>query len=149
MQPDESNKSSSPLVIKSANNDSDWRLEEGDKPSRAVQVVKELHSRHTAFSCNVDMSLLLMCCMECCWLKLLHNSSDLCFLSCTAAVICSCSCVDSNAAMLMQISQADQAMARLHQAVWLPCICSSLSCGAVSAKKCTSRLSGTADLKLS
>ena len=45
LQPDESTKSSSPLVIKSANNDADWRLEEGDKPSRALQVVQELHSR--------------------------------------------------------------------------------------------------------
>ena len=48
VQPNASNRSSSPLVIKSANNDSDWRLEEGDKPSRALQVVKELHARYSA-----------------------------------------------------------------------------------------------------
>ena len=57
MQPDESNRSSSPLVIKSANNDSDWRLEEGDKPSRALQVVKELHSRYSTCSLVVDVTV--------------------------------------------------------------------------------------------
>lgn len=57
MQPDESNRSSSPLVIKSANNDSDWRLEEGDKPSRALQVVKELHSRYSTSSLVLDVTV--------------------------------------------------------------------------------------------
>ena len=57
MQPDESNRSSSPLVIKSANNDSDWRLEEGDKPSRALQVVKELHSRYSISSLILNMTV--------------------------------------------------------------------------------------------
>ena len=44
-QVDESSRSKSPLVIKSTPAESDWRLEEGDKPSRALQVVKELHAR--------------------------------------------------------------------------------------------------------
>ncbi|KAA6428169.1 MAG: hypothetical protein FRX49_01765, partial [Trebouxia sp. A1-2] len=43
---DESSRSKSPLVIKSTPAESDWRLEEGDKPSRALQVVKELHARY-------------------------------------------------------------------------------------------------------
>ncbi|DBB14252.1 TPA: hypothetical protein ACH3X3_001198 [Trebouxia sp. C0006] len=45
-QVDESSRSKSPLVIKSTPAESDWRLEEGDKPSRALQVVKELHARY-------------------------------------------------------------------------------------------------------
>ena len=44
-QVDNSSRSDSPLVIKSAPAESDWRLEEGDKPSRALQVVRELHAR--------------------------------------------------------------------------------------------------------
>ncbi|KAL0022694.1 hypothetical protein WJX77_001966 [Trebouxia sp. C0004] len=45
-QVDEISRSKSPLVIKLAPAESDWRLEEGDKPSRALQVVKELHARY-------------------------------------------------------------------------------------------------------
>lgn len=48
VQVDNSSRSNSPLVIKTAPPDSDWRLEEGDKPSRALQVVRELHARQAA-----------------------------------------------------------------------------------------------------
>ena len=47
LQVEDSSRSNSPLVIKaSPAPESDWRLEEGDKPSRALQVVKELHARY-------------------------------------------------------------------------------------------------------
>ncbi|KAL3132312.1 hypothetical protein ABBQ32_008890 [Trebouxia sp. C0010 RCD-2024] len=43
-----SSRSNSPLVNKTAPAESDWRLEEGDKPSRALQVVRELHARQAS-----------------------------------------------------------------------------------------------------
>ena len=42
----------------------------------------------------------------------------------------------------LQVPQADQEVAGLHQAVWLPSICSSVSCSAVPAAKCSSCIPG-------
>ena len=108
LQVDNSSRSNSPLVIKTAPLESDWRLEEGDKPSRALQVVRELHARQ-AFMLN---------------------------------------CVPANnyylkSSILMQVPQADQAVAGLHQAFWLPGFCSSFPCCSVSSKKCAGCISGT------
>ena len=48
LQVENSSRSNTPLVSKTAPAESDWRLEEGDKPSRALQVVKELHARQAS-----------------------------------------------------------------------------------------------------
>lgn len=108
LQVDNSSRSNSPLVIKTAPPESDWRLEEGDKPSRALQVVRELHARQAVMLSSV--------------------SANNHFLKCR---------------ILMQVPQADQAVAGLHQAFWFPGFRSSLPCCSVSSKKCAGCISGT------
>ena len=54
IQVDNSSRSNSPLVAKTAPPESDWRLEEGDKPSRALQVVRELHARQAGLPNSVS-----------------------------------------------------------------------------------------------